>query len=128
MIDLNTPDGLEIIHELAAQTDVVIINYRPDVAAKLGIDYATLSLKNPRLIYCDNPHLPPRPARAPSRLRHHRPGAQRPDDGRRSREGGVPMERLPSADISTGIAIAWGISAALYARERTGRASASTRC
>ena len=42
-------------------------------------------------------------------------------EGRRE-ESGVPMMNgLPSADISTGIAIAWGICAALYARERTGR-------
>ncbi len=124
MIDLNTPEGLEIIHQLAAQTDVVIINYRPDVAAKLGIDYATLSAKNPRLIYCDNTAFGRRGPHA------HRPGydiiAQALSglmtvEGRRE-ESGVPMMNgLPSADISTGIAIAWGISAALYARERTGK-------
>jgi crotonobetainyl-CoA:carnitine CoA-transferase CaiB-like acyl-CoA transferase len=37
-------------------------------------------------------------------------------------ENGVPLlNALPSADLSTGVAIAWGISAALYARERTGK-------
>jgi formyl-CoA transferase len=123
-IDLNTSEGREIIHDLAARTDVVIINYRPDVAAKLGIDYETLSATNPCLIYCDNtafgrggPHA-------------HRPGydiiAQALSglmtvEGRRE-ESGVPMMNgLPSADLTTGIAIAWGISAALYSRERTGR-------
>lgn len=123
-IDLNTPEGLEIIHQLAERTDVVIINYRPDVAAKLGIDYETLSAKNPRLIYCDNTAFGRRGPHA------HRPGydiiAQALSglmtvEGRRE-ESGVPMMNgLPSADISTGLAIAWGISAALYARERTGR-------
>ncbi len=124
MLDLNTPEGLEIIHQLAERTDVVIINYRPDVAAKLGIDYETLSAKNPRLIYCDNTAFGRRGPHA------HRPGydiiAQALSglmtvEGRRE-ESGVPMMNgLPSADISTGLAIAWGISAALYARERTGR-------
>ena len=124
MLDLNTPEGREIIHELAARTDVVIINYRPDVAVKLGIDYATLSAKNPRLIYCDNTAFGRRGPHA------HRPGydiiAQALSglmtvEGRRE-ESGVPMMNgLPSADISTGLAIAWGISAALFARERTGR-------
>ena len=124
VVDLNTPDGLEIIHALAERTDVVIINYRPDVAEKLGIDYATLSAKNPRLIYCDNTAFGRKGPHA------HRPGydiiAQALSglmtvEGRRE-ESGVPMMNgLPSADISTGIAIAWGISAALYARERTGR-------
>src|SRR3954471_3430509 len=42
-IDLNAPEGREIIQKLAAEIDVVIINFRPDVAAKLGIDYPTLS-------------------------------------------------------------------------------------
>src|SRR6185295_4739898 len=42
-------------------------------------------------------------------------------EGRRE-ESGVPLvNALPAADISTGIAIAWGVSAALFARERTGR-------
>ena len=124
MVDLTTPEGREIIHELAARTDVVIINYRPDVAEKLGIDYATLSAKNPRLIYCDNTAFGRRGPHA------HRPGydiiAQALSglmtvEGRRE-ESGVPMMNgLPSADISTGLAIAWGISAALFARERTGQ-------
>ena len=124
VVNLNTPEGLEIIHQLAERTDVVIINYRPDVAAKLGIDYETLSAKNPRLIYCDNTAFGRRGPHA------HRPGydiiAQALSglmtvEGRRE-ESGVPMMNgLPSADISTGLAIAWGISAALYARERTGR-------
>ena len=129
-IDLNTPEGLEIIHALAARTDVVIVNYRPDVAEKLGIDYATLSANNPRLIYCDNTAFGRRGPHA------HRPGydivAQAlsglmTTEGRRE-ESGVPMMNgLPSADLSTGIAIAWGICAALYARERTGRGSPSAR-
>ncbi len=53
-IDLNTPEGCAIAQELARRSDVVIVNYRPDVAGKLGIDYATLSSLNPRLVYCDN--------------------------------------------------------------------------
>jgi crotonobetainyl-CoA:carnitine CoA-transferase CaiB-like acyl-CoA transferase len=123
-IDLNTPEGLQIIHELAERTDVVIVNYRPDVAEKLGIDYATLSAKNPRVIYCDNTAFGRRGPHA------HRPGydiiAQAmsglmTQEGRRE-ENGVPMMNgLPSADLSTGIAIAWGICAALYVRVRTGR-------
>jgi formyl-CoA transferase len=123
MVDLTTPEGHEIVQKLAAGVDVVIINYRPDVSAKLGIDYATLSALNPRLIYCDNTAFGRRGPYA------HRPGydlvAQAITglmsvEGRRE-ESGVPLvNALPSADISTGIAIAWGICAALFARERTG--------
>jgi len=124
VLDLNAPEGQEVAHKLAERADVVIVNYRPDVAAKLAIDYATLSAKNPRLIYCDNTAFGRRGPYA------HRPGydliAQAVTglmsvEGRQD-ENGVPLlNALPSADLSTGIAIAWGICAALYARERTGR-------
>jgi len=123
-LDLNTPQARTIAHQLARRADVVIINYRPDVAQKLEIDYNTLSAKNPRLIYCDNTAFGRKGPYA------HRPGydliAQALTglmtvEGRRE-ESGVPLlNALPSADISTGLAIAWGICAALYARERTGR-------
>ena len=123
VLDLNTPDGREAAHRLAMNTDVVIINYRPDVAAKLGIDYATLSAQNPRIIYCDNTAFGRKGPYA------HRPGYDliaQAVTGLMSvearQENGVPLvNALPSADLSTGIAIAWGICAALYARERTGR-------
>ncbi|MEX2246748.1 MAG: CoA transferase [Dehalococcoidia bacterium] len=122
-LDLNTPEAREIAHALAARSDAVIINYRPDVSAKLGIDYATLSALNPRLIYCDNTAFGRRGPYA------HRPGYDliaQAVTGLMSVEGreenGVPLlNALPSADLSTGLAIAWGICAALYARERTGR-------
>jgi formyl-CoA transferase len=122
-LDLNAPEGREIVQALAKEMDVVIVNYRPDVSAKLGIDYATLSALNPRLIYCDNTAFGRRGPYA------HRPGYDliaQAVTGLMSVEGrqkeGVPLvNALPSADISTGVAIAWGICAALYARERTGR-------
>ena len=123
VLDLNAPEGREVAHRLAERSDAVIVNYRPDVASKLGIDYATLSAKNPRLIYCDNTAFGRRGPYS------HRPGydiiAQAVTglmsvEGRQ--ENGVPLlNALPSADLSTGVAIAWGICAALYARERTGK-------
>jgi formyl-CoA transferase len=122
-LDLNTPEAREIAQQLAARADVVIVNYRPDVAAKLGIDYNTLSRDNERLVYCDNTAFGRKGPYA------HRPGydliAQAVTglmsvEGRQDR--GVPqLNALPSADICTGLAIAWGVCAALYARERTGR-------
>ena len=38
-IDLGHPDSRGVIYELVKEIDVVVINYRPDVPAKLGIDY-----------------------------------------------------------------------------------------
>ena len=42
-LDLSCTEGREIIYKLLPETDVVIVNYRPDVPHKLGIDYDTLS-------------------------------------------------------------------------------------
>jgi crotonobetainyl-CoA:carnitine CoA-transferase CaiB-like acyl-CoA transferase len=49
--DLKDRAGLERVRRLAARADVVIQNFRPGVAERLGIDYSTLAAANPRLIY-----------------------------------------------------------------------------
>ena len=50
-IDMHNPLGVELAHELAEHADVVVENFRPGVMAKLGLDYPSLSAKNPGLIY-----------------------------------------------------------------------------
>ena len=50
-IDLKSPDGSEVMRQLVASADVFLQNYRPGVAARLGLDYATLSAINPKLVY-----------------------------------------------------------------------------
>ena len=123
-LDLTKPEGLEIVYKLIPDMDVVIINARPDVPHNLGIDYETLSARNPRLIYCDNtafgrkgPH-------------SYRPGYDlivQAMTGLLASEGkvldGVPqqIQSTAIADYATGITIAWAICAALYHRERTGK-------
>lgn len=121
-LDLQQPEGREIAWKLADRADVVIVNYRPDVSEKLGIDEPTLRPRNPRLIYCDNTAFGRRGPWA------HRPGYDiiaQAVTGLMTLEGksqnGVPqVNTLPAADYSTGLAMAWGICAALYVRERTG--------
>lgn len=49
-LDLKTEEGLEILHRLVAQADVVIDNFRPGVLARLGIDHATLKEIKPDII------------------------------------------------------------------------------
>src|SRR4029450_6186629 len=49
-LDLKQRDGVETLKALARTADVLVENYRPGVATRLGIDYATLSAENPRLI------------------------------------------------------------------------------
>jgi crotonobetainyl-CoA:carnitine CoA-transferase CaiB-like acyl-CoA transferase len=51
-LDLKAKEGQEVLHRLAAGSDVVIENFRPGVTSRLAADYATLSKINPRLIYC----------------------------------------------------------------------------
>lgn len=51
-VDLKSPEGREIAHRLIERVDVVHHNMRPGVAERLGVDYATASSINPRVIYC----------------------------------------------------------------------------
>ena len=51
-LDLKKPEGLAIVRELAAQSDIVVENFRPGVAERIGIGYQALSASNPRLVYC----------------------------------------------------------------------------
>src|SRR5229473_444299 len=51
-INLKSEAGRDIFMRLAQRADVVVEEYRPGVAKRLGIDYETLSARNPRLVYC----------------------------------------------------------------------------
>ena len=114
----------KIVHDLIPEIDVVVINYRPDVPARLGIDYETLRAIRPDLIYVDNTAFGPEGPWA------HRPGYDivvQAVSGLMAGEGKVTDDGSPAqitstamADYGTGIAIAWGGSAALFHRERTG--------
>ena len=122
-LDLTTPEGQEVVGKLLPDTDVVLVNYRPDVAEKLSIDYETLSKLNPNLIYCDNTAFGRKGPQA------HRPGYDLIVQGltglmalEGKSQNGVPlMNALPAADLSTGMMMAWSVSAALFHRERTGK-------
>ena len=50
-IDLTQPEGAALARQLAATADVVAENFKPGTMAKYGLDYASLSATNPRLIY-----------------------------------------------------------------------------
>ncbi|MFT7600127.1 MAG: CoA:oxalate CoA-transferase [Acidimicrobiales bacterium] len=51
-VDLKTADGLALIEDLAAASDVVLDNFRPGVMQRLGLDHATLSARNAGLVSC----------------------------------------------------------------------------
>ncbi len=114
----------EIVHRLIPTVDVVVINYRPDVAKRLGLDYETLAAIRPDLIYVDVTAFGRKGPWA------HRPGydiviqavsGMIVGDGKVT-EDGCPeyVTASPLADYGTGLSIAWATSTALYHREKTG--------
>jgi formyl-CoA transferase len=123
-LDINTPEARAIVHELVKEVDVVLLNYRPDVPARAGIDYETLSAINPRLVYCENTAFG---RKGPD---SYRPGYDiiiQAMSGLMASENkvvnGVPqvVSATAVADYATGTMMAYGIAAALFAREKTGR-------
>ena len=123
-VDLKTPEGQAVVHALARDADVAVVNYRPDVPARLGIDYETLSAINPSIIYAWNTAFGRRGPYA------HRPGYDiilQAMSGLMAGAGTANEQGLPTtvggtavADFAAGLTLAWAICAALYARERTG--------
>ncbi len=122
-LDLTKDGAAEILKRLIPEMDIVLVNFRPDVAVKLGVDYETLSAINPRIIYCEL-----------TAYGREGPDADRPGydmivqgmTGMVSSEtktlDGTPswVWSSPLIDTSAGICMAWTVCAALYARERTG--------
>ena len=51
-LDFESEDGRRLVKKLAARSDVLIENFKVGGLAKFGLDYASLSKENPRLIYC----------------------------------------------------------------------------
>ncbi|RDI16616.1 crotonobetainyl-CoA:carnitine CoA-transferase CaiB-like acyl-CoA transferase [Pseudacidovorax intermedius] len=52
VLDLKQPSHRKAAQKLIAQADVLVESFRPGVMARFGLDYATVSADNPRLIYC----------------------------------------------------------------------------
>jgi len=51
-LNLKSEDGVNIFHKLAKDADVIIEGFRPGVAKRMGVDYATIRSFNPRVVYC----------------------------------------------------------------------------
>lgn len=51
-VNLKSEAGREVVYRLAKRADVALLNYRPGVAARLGVDYESLSRINPNIVYC----------------------------------------------------------------------------
>jgi crotonobetainyl-CoA:carnitine CoA-transferase CaiB-like acyl-CoA transferase len=121
-IDLKQEAGRDTLYRLVRGADVVVENFRPGVTRRLGVDYATLSGLNSRLIYASI-----------SGFGQTGPYADRPGydliaqamSGIMSvtgEGGGEPAKAgVPITDMSAGLFCAVGILAACIAREQTGR-------
>ena len=120
-IDFEQPAGQEIVGKLAMQADVLIENFKVGGLAKFGLDYASLAVINPRLVYCSITGFGQTGPYA------HRAGYDFMIQGMggimdlTGNPDGEPMKiGVAMADIFTGLYSVVAIQAALAARERTG--------
>ncbi|HEX4019167.1 MAG TPA: CaiB/BaiF CoA-transferase family protein [Frankiaceae bacterium] len=122
-LDLKAREGREILLRLLENADVFVTNFRPAALAGLGLDYASLSARFPRLVYA-----------AVTGYGQAAPEKAGYDIGAFWSRAGVAMALTPEGDAPpvsrpglgdhpTGLAMAAGIAAALFQRERTGAGS-----
>ena len=121
-IDLKHPEGREVFLKLASSADVLLEQFRPGVCDRLGIGYSVISQLNPRIVFC-------------SLTGFGQNGPHRDRSGHdlnylalsgvlgliSDRQGFPVIPGVQVADIAGGMVSAFGILAALMARERTGR-------
>lgn len=124
VLDLKTAEAKEAVKKLCRAADVLVENFRPGTMKKLGLDYESLSASNPRLIYVsitgygqDGPV---------SQYAGYDVIAQAVG-GMMSITGypDSPPTRVGTsiADVLSGMFAAYGITTALYGREKSGRGS-----
>jgi crotonobetainyl-CoA:carnitine CoA-transferase CaiB-like acyl-CoA transferase len=122
VVDLKTAAGRERVLRLCEGADVFVESYRPGVVQRLGVDYAAVAARNPRIVYCSisafgqNGPYRDRPAHDLATMALS--GALSLTLGR----DGVPaMPGVAVADIVSSLHALSGVLMALYRREKTGR-------
>src|SRR6266581_747515 len=125
VLDLKSPDAIEVIRRLVASADILVENFRPGVMRRLKLDHASLHELNPKLIYCSisgygqtgpsaelPAYAPVIHAASGYEMAHlaYQPGRSRPD-----------YCGIYHADVLTGVYAFGAISAALYQRNATGQ-------
>lgn len=120
-LDLTHEKGRQVVYDLVKVCDVVFDNYRPGALEKLGCDYEALKKVNPRIISCSISAFghsgPYRDLPAYDLILQAMGGAMSitGEPGRAPVRMGIPM-----GDLAGGMFAASAISAALYARDKTG--------
>jgi len=124
-VDLAKPEGQALIKQMAAQSDVLVENFKVGGLAHYGLDYESLKAINPRLIYCsvtgfgqDGPYA----ERAGYDLMIQAMSGMMSITGRPDNVPGGGPQRVGVAltDLFTGVYAATAILAALEVRHRTG--------
>jgi len=119
-VDLKSSGGMALVQRLLATTDVLIENFRPGAMDKLGLGYADLAARDPRLIYCSCKGFLPGPY-------EHRVAL---DEVVQMMAGLAYMTGLPGKPLRAGSSVndimggmfgAIGILAALHERQASGR-------
>ena len=125
-IDMATEDGQQLIRQMALQADVLVENFKVGGLAQYGLDYASLAVLNPRLIYCsvtgfgqDGPYA----ERAGYDLMVQAMTGLMGITGRADSEpGGGPLRvGVAVIDLFTGVYASTAVLAALHARQASGR-------
>lgn len=121
-VDLKSPDGLAVARRLAERADVLVENFRPGTAARLGLGYDELSTCNPRLVYAS---ISGYGQTGPMAAEPGYDAVAQALSGVMSVTGeadGPPVRvGVSSADLAAGMWAVIGILAALRARDSTGR-------
>ena len=121
LVDLKTPEGLDVLQRLVARADVVMQNFRLGVAERLGIGYEHLKARRPDIVYGSVSYCG---YGGPwERVPGYEPNAQAAT-GMAARMGGEsgppgPMPFAPN-DYATGLFGAFGVGLALFHRQRSG--------
>lgn len=120
VLDLKSPEAIDIIRQLVTDADVLVENFRPGVMRRLKLDYGSLCELNPKLIYCSisgygqtgpsaelPAYAPVIHAASGYEMAHlaYQPGRSRPD-----------YCGIYHADVLTGVYAFGAIAAALYQR------------
>ncbi|MGE8560016.1 MAG: CaiB/BaiF CoA transferase family protein [Acinetobacter sp.] len=124
-IDISTPEGQELIRALAAESDVVIENYKAGSLKKYGLDYDSLSAINPKLVYCSITGFGQTGPRAPEPgydfIIQGMGGLMSVTGEKDDLPGGGPQKvGVAFADLTTGLYSTIAIQAALLNRTLTG--------
>jgi crotonobetainyl-CoA:carnitine CoA-transferase CaiB-like acyl-CoA transferase len=120
-LDLATPQGADVLARLVGTADVFLTNFLIPTAQKLGIDEAYIRGMNPRIVYARATGQGPRGPEADTRAYDATAYWARGGVGASFARGDRPPMPLPSfGDRAGSMNLAFGITAALLRRERTG--------